>query len=77
MKTAVKAAPKMVRAARAVRGVRDPRKAALMKAARWAAEQLHPEPKRSVGRNAAIGLGAAVLAVPLGLWLGRRLREGE
>lgn len=76
MKTAVKAAPKMMRAAQAVRGVRDPRKAALMKAARWAAERMQPEPKRDTARSAAIGLGAAAIAIPLGLWLGRRLRAG-
>jgi hypothetical protein len=69
------AAPQMMFAAK------NPRKAALMKATRWAVERVRPAPKRSAlatlgGRSAAVGLGAAAVAVPLGLWLGRRLREG-
>jgi hypothetical protein len=66
------AAPKMMFAAK------NPRKAALMKATQWAVERVRPAPKRNaVGRSAAVGLGAAAVAVPLGLWLGRRLREGD
>ncbi|HEV2147906.1 MAG TPA: hypothetical protein VGR37_10930 [Longimicrobiaceae bacterium] len=66
------AAPKMMFAAK------NPRKAALLKATRWAVGRVRPEPKRSLtGRNAAVGLGAAALAVPLGLWLGRKLRQDD
>jgi len=66
------AAPKMMFAAK------NPRKAALLKATQWAVQRVRPAPKRNaLGRNAAVGLGAAAVAVPLGLWLGRRLREDE
>lgn len=64
------AAPKMMFAAK------NPRKAALIKAAGWAVDRVRPQRRRShVGRNTAVGLGAAAVAIPLGLWLGRRLRE--
>lgn len=70
MKTAAwVTAPKMMFAAK------NPKKAALMKAAGWAVERVRPNRRRShLGRNTALGLGAAALAVPLGLWVGRRLR---
>lgn len=73
MKTAAwAAAPKMMFAAR------NPRKAALVKAAGWAMGRVRPQSRRShTGRNAALGLGAAALAIPLGLWVGRMLRGGE
>lgn len=72
MKTAAwAAAPKMMFA------TRNPRKAALLKAAGWAVERVRPAPKRHTGRNLALGLGGAMLAVPLGLWLGRSLRGEE
>lgn len=66
------AAPKMMLMAR------NPKKAALLKAAGWAMGRVRPQPKRSsVGRNAALGLGAAALAVPLGMLMGRMLRGGS
>lgn len=66
------AAPKMMFAAK------NPRKAALLKATQWAVSRVRPAPRRShTGRTAAVGLGAAAVAVPLGLWLGRRLRQGD
>ncbi|HEX7243340.1 MAG TPA: hypothetical protein VF263_23860 [Longimicrobiaceae bacterium] len=72
LKTALKTAPRMMGMSR------DPRKVALEKAAKWAVSRVRPQPKRGLsGRSAALGLGAAALAVPLGLWLGSRLREGE
>ncbi|HEX2092079.1 MAG TPA: hypothetical protein VHG28_06735 [Longimicrobiaceae bacterium] len=72
LKTALKAAPRMMRTSR------DPRKVALQKAAMWAVSRMRPEPKRGVsGRSAAMGLGAAALAIPVGLWVGRKLRSGE
>ena len=73
MKTAAwAAAPKMMLAAR------NPKKAALLKAAGWAVGRVRPQPKRNtMGRNAALGLGAAVLAVPLGMLMGRMFRGGS
>lgn len=49
-------------------------------AAGWAGEhlgeRLMPARRRSVGKGAAYGLGAAALAIPLGMWVGRRVRGG-
>jgi hypothetical protein len=64
-------------APKAMFAVKNPRKAALVKAAGWAAGRLRPAPKRHTGRNAALGLGAAALTIPLGLWVGRKLRGEE
>jgi len=69
---ALAAAPKMTLMAR------NPKKAALLKAAGWAMGRVRPQPKRSsMGRNAALGLGAAALAVPLGMMVGRMFRGGS
>ncbi len=57
--------------------LKNPRKAALVKAAGWAVGRMRPEPKRHTGRNAVIGLGAAAIAIPLGMWVGRMLRGEE
>jgi hypothetical protein len=54
-----------------------PRKAAFGKAASWA---MHRVARRSTRRShspAMIGLGAAALALPVGLWLGRRFRSNQ
>jgi len=49
-------------------------------AADWAGEHLGgrfaPARRRSAGMGAAYGLGAAMLAIPLGMWVGRRVRGG-
>ena len=51
-----------------------PRKAAMAKAASWAFSHVTPQRKRhSAGATAAKGLGAAAVALPVGLWLGRKI----
>lgn len=48
----------------------------LARAAEWASDRVRPRRKRNVmGITAAKGLGAAALALPIGLWLGRRRRS--
>jgi hypothetical protein len=71
-------APKLTFAAR------HPRKAGAAKAASWAMDRVSPKRRRrSTLRSTAKGIGAAAFAVPVGIWLGRKLwsdsahREGE
>lgn len=66
------AAPKAMFAAK------NPRKAAMLKAAGWAAGRIGvpTRKRRSSSRTAVKGLAAAAVALPLGLWLGRRVRRG-
>ena len=55
-----------------------PRKAAYAKAATWIMGRVTPSRRRHHrGRAVAAGLGAAAVTVPLGLWLGRRMREEQ
>jgi hypothetical protein len=62
------AAPKLAFA------LKHPRKAVVTKAATWAMGHVtHRRRKSSAGATAAKGLGAAALALPVGLWLGRRM----
>lgn len=62
------AAPKMTFAAS------NPKKAALMKAGKWAAKRVMPHRKGpSMGSMAMKGLGAAAVALPVGMWLGNKL----
>ena len=50
-----------------------PRKAAMASVAAWAVDHMTPHRRRSnKAATAAKGLGAAALALPVGLWLGRR-----
>jgi hypothetical protein len=50
-----------------------PRKAMFGKAASWAMNRVSPARRRRARRRTAVtGLGAAAMAVPVGLWLGRR-----
>lgn len=73
MKTAAWAA-----APKAMFAMKNPKKAALLKAAGWATQRVLPHRRKShTGRNVALGLGAAALAIPLGLWAGRRMRGSE
>jgi hypothetical protein len=57
---------------------KNPRKAALMKAVGWVTNRVTPRRKRtSAGKMALQGLGAAAVALPLGLWVGRKVRGGS
>lgn len=51
---------------------------AVSRAGDWAADRLMPNRRRrSPMRIAATGLGAAAVALPFGLWLGRRGRSSD
>jgi hypothetical protein len=55
-----------------------PKKAAMAKATSWALGHVtHRRRRPSMGMTAAKGLGAAAVALPLGMWLGRRMMERE
>lgn len=47
------------------------------RAADWAVDRVRPRRKNTFARTAAKGLGAAAIALPLGMWLGRRRRGTE
>ena len=54
------------------------RRAATLGAARWAGKRvMRTKPARKALRYAATGLAAVVLAVPIGLYVGRRLRAED
>lgn len=54
-----------------------PKKAAMAKATTWALGHVVPRRRRPSHRmTAAKGLGAAALALPVGIWLGRRMGGG-
>jgi hypothetical protein len=58
---------------------RNPKKAALLAAASWVTSRIMPGRRRrrtSFARTAAQGLGAAAVAIPVGLWLGRKALGG-
>lgn len=58
--------------------LQHPGKMAVASAAGWAANRMAPRRRRSsMGATAAKGLGAAALAVPVGMWLGRRIFQGQ
>jgi hypothetical protein len=52
-----------------------PRKAAMAGVATWALDHMttHRRRRSSMGSTTAKGLGAAAIALPIGLWLGRRM----
>jgi hypothetical protein len=56
---------------------RGRKKKMLTKAGRWAAGQVMRKQRSSMGSMALKGLGAAALAVPVGMWLGRKLMSGD
>lgn len=69
---AVAAAPKMALAAM------NPKKAAALKAGKWAMGRVMRKKRGpSAGEMALKGLGAAAVALPLGLWLGRRFNARQ
>lgn len=50
-----------------------PGKAAMISAASWTMDRMMPSRRRRYnGRTALTGLGAAAVAVPVGMWIGRR-----
>jgi hypothetical protein len=53
----------------------NPKKAAVAKAGQWALGRVMPSRRRpSYGRMAMKGIGAAAIALPVGMWIGRRAR---
>jgi len=65
-------APKLTFAAR------HPRKAVAVKAASWAMDRLPRRRRRhSTMQSTLTGVGAALVAVPIGIWLGRKFWSSE
>ena len=56
---------------------RGRKKKMIVKAGRWAAGHMMRKQSRSMGAMALKGLGAAAVAVPVGMWLGRKLLSGD
>jgi hypothetical protein len=56
---------------------RGKKKKMLTKAGKWAAGQVMRKQRRSMGAMALTGIGAAALAIPVGMWLGKKLLAGE
>jgi hypothetical protein len=64
-----------IAAPKAMFTVRHPKKAALLGATGWAASRMKRRKRRpSMASMAARGLGTAAVAVPLGMWVGRKVR---
>jgi hypothetical protein len=63
-----------VKAPRLMFARRHPKKAALLAATGWVTNRVLPQRRRrsSFTRTAVQGLGAAAVAIPLGIWVGRR-----
>lgn len=77
MKKALKSAAYLT-APKAAFTAMHPRKAAMVKAGKWAMNRVRPQPKRpAYGMMALKGIGAAALALPVGMWLGRRARGDD
>lgn len=69
-----------VKAPRLMFARRHPRKAALLAATGWITNRVLPGRRRrraSFARTAAQGLGAAVVAIPVGVWVGRKVWGGS
>ena len=56
---------------------RGKKKKMLMGASRWAAGHVMRKQRRSMGMMALKGFGAAALAIPVGMWIGKKLLAGE
>jgi hypothetical protein len=74
-KKAIKTAA-WVKAPKLMFAKRNPKKAAFLAAAGWVTNRVLPQrrKKTSLTRTAVQGLGAAAVALPLGLWVGRKAR---
>jgi hypothetical protein len=65
-------------APRLTRAALNPRKTAFKAATSWALDRTAGRRRQSARNLGMIGVGAAVLALPLGIWIGRRIsRSGE
>jgi beta-lactamase regulating signal transducer with metallopeptidase domain len=53
---------------------RHPRKAAFLAASSWVANRIRRRRRPSYARTAMQGIGAAAVAIPLGVWVGRKVR---
>lgn len=66
------------KAPKAMFAVTNPRKAAVLKAADWVTDRLGlPRRRTSPARTAIKGVAAAAVALPIGLWLGKRGRGSD
>ena len=54
---------------------RGKRKKMIVGAGKWAARQMAKKQKKAAVRLAFKGLGVAAVAVPVGLWVGKKLME--
>jgi hypothetical protein len=55
---------------------RHPKKAAFVAATGWVTRRLGRRQKPSIAKTAVQGIGAAAVAIPLGMWVGRKVRGG-
>lgn len=61
-------------APKAMFALKNPGKSAALKAGQWAVQRARPQPKRrSMGSAAAKGLGAVMAAIPIGMWIGKKM----
>ncbi|CAN5655805.1 hypothetical protein BH23GEM3_BH23GEM3_13220 [soil metagenome] len=68
-----------IKAPRLTFAAKNPRKAAFLKATGWVTDRVLPHRRKrtTATRTAVRGLGAAAVAIPLGVWAGRKLRGGR
>lgn len=56
----------------------NPKKTAFAKATGWAMSSMFPRRRNNtMAMTAAKGFGAAAIAVPLGMWIGRKIWHGD
>ena len=56
---------------------RGRKKKMIMGAGKWAAGHVMRRQSRSMGMMALKGFGAAAIAIPVGMWIGRKLLAGD
>lgn len=77
LKQAIKTAA-WLKAPKAMFAITNPKKAAVIKGIDWAAEMVgRPRRRRSPLRTAVKGMAAAAVAIPAGIWLGKKVLGGE